>query len=126
MSKQGKEHQVSQWQVIEVEKDTTQPNWTKEDELAIKTLEGHPGYVALLSKFRLQRSLLKSALANQRHESMDEVRMLQAGIHWITWLEREVKETVKGKVEVEKPRAPYGIEEEQFARVSQALKLIGQ
>lgn len=117
----------TKYKVIEVEKDTTQPNWTREDESAIKTLEGHPGYVALLSKFRLQRSLLKSALANQRHETMDEVRMLQAGIHWITWLEREVKETVKGnKVEVEKPRAPYGIEEEQFARVSQALKLIGQ
>lgn len=88
--------------VVEVEKAIP----VVEDEEALKSLAGHPGFVMLMQRLRNQRAVVKAHLENDHHESIREVEVLQAGLKWLNYLQGEVDRATAKKsatVEVKPP-----------------------
>lgn len=109
-----------QYRVIEVDQSIGAGDWSKEDEDTLKTLKGQLGYLALLKKLKIHKAFMDSAL---RTAAIENVPSLQAWCQCLRWVEGLVKENVEKRLE--KPRSPYALEEESFAEIAQALKMVG-
>lgn len=112
----------TKYKVIELEKPA--PKLTREDASNIASLANHPGFHALLGRLRIQRSLLETTLRQARHESLNEVYSLQAGINWITWLDKQVQQFAGRKEPV--AREAFELEEAEFRRMAEALEFVGK
>jgi len=76
---------------------------SKEDEIAIANLKGHPGFQALCRRLRIQMAFLESQLKNKRHARIREVDNLQNGLAWLGYLEAECDRSL------EKTRRPVAV-----------------
>lgn len=110
------------YKVLEVEKPT--PVLHKEDSSNIAQLAEHPGFKSLLARLRIQKAAIENELKTTRHESLDAVYNLQAGIRWINWLDKQVS-TAANRKEIQ-PRDAFDLEEAEFRRVAAALEIIGK
>jgi len=122
MKAKVKASKPASFQVIELEKPI--PKLSREDNSNIASLATHPGFHALVGRLRLQRSMLQSALCNLPLNSLQDVYQLQAGIKWITWLDKQVTKAA-GK-SGESPRDALELEEREFRRMAEALQLVGK
>ena len=77
--------------LVEVPKPLERLEDTPETSTAVKTLQHHPGFQFLLRKLRLQGQLLETKLRRDRHDNMHDVEFIQSGIHWISWLELQLR-----------------------------------
>jgi hypothetical protein len=112
---------IIKYRVLEIEKPA--PRLSKEDSSNIASLANHPGFHALLGRLKAQKAVLEATLRTAKHDSLSEVSHLQAGISWITWLDKQVQAQA-GKA-VPSPREAFELEEREFARITEALKMVG-
>jgi hypothetical protein len=114
--------QIVKYKVVELEKPA--PRLTSEDASNIASLANHPGFHALLGRLKAQKGVLEAALRTQRHESLNEVYSLQAGINWINWLDKQVQ------IQAGKPtttaRDAFEQEAIEFQRMAEALEFVGK
>jgi hypothetical protein len=110
------------YQVLEIDRELSAVDWTKEDEEALATLHGHPGHQALMKKIQLQRAYIRTALESQRFESLEAFTATQAWSQALKWLLNQVKSPVPKKEQ--QYRSPYQLEEDAFNEISKALKVI--
>lgn len=110
--------------VLEVEKGTSQlGQMTNELRESIKTLQYHPGFQYLVTKFRYEKAMLSKYLHEGFQLSEKELHHLQAGVHYLGYLEREVDAQVK--VAVQKGRTALEDEINEFEKIKAATELIG-
>lgn len=88
----------------------------------MKTLQYHPGFTYLLSKFRYERALLEKYLHEGFQLPEASLRHLQAGVHYMKWMEDEVK---KLTFSVERSvRAAAEPEINEFERIREHITLV--
>ena len=111
------------YKIIELDPSVSAADWGKEDEEALRTLKGQPGYNSLLKKIRIQKSFIDNALRAQRFESLADFTATQSWSQCLRWLETLIKEQVE-KTEP-KARSAFAVEEEAFESIQKALKIVG-
>lgn len=82
------QHRI-EYRVVELEKRAPVED-TKETRQQVASLQYHVGFLALLDKLNLTRAALKARLEQAKHEKMEDVIFLQAGLYWSHWLKQEV------------------------------------
>lgn len=92
-----------------------------EDEESIRSLAVHPGFVALMNRLKLQRSVLQTALDTKKHSDIRVVDDLQAGLKWLDYLQSEVNRTVNRKAEA-KAVAVRPMEQQEFDKVFRLIE----
>ena len=107
--------------LTEVEKGTKLPELNADLKESLKTLPLHPAFNYLTQKMRLQASALAKAL----HEGADleerQMRYLQAGIFWLTYLDSEIRRLTHTTM----PSRQASLSEaEEFDRVHKQMDLI--
>jgi hypothetical protein len=110
--------------IVEVPVGAIIPDYDEEVQKAIRSLDSHPGFEAVLNKLRLQKALVESALKKQKYEHIEDYYYLQAMVHGLEYTENFLKSEVK-KGKTQKPRESFDIEAEQFQRISAALQMVG-
>jgi hypothetical protein len=95
----------------------------KEVQESVQTLQSHPGFLYLLQRFDAQASLLKAKLTGERHETLDEVHQLQAGIFWANWLRQELYRSISRPLEQQID--PYEEELKAFKEIDDLLERVG-
>jgi hypothetical protein len=110
------------YKVVEVEKFA--PRLSQEDGANIASLENHPGFHALLARLQAQKALLKSTLETVNHPTLSDVQNLQAGIRWITWLDKLVQQQADRTPK--EPRDAFELETLEFRRMAEALEFVGK
>jgi len=113
------------YKILEVPTNATIPDFDAETQAAIRSLDSHPGFEALLNKLRLQRSLIDNNLRKQRQDKIEDYYWLQALEFALDYAESFLKSEVK-KIRVPKPREAFDEETEQFEKISAALEVIGR
>lgn len=114
-----------EYKVIELKGFSPAHDWDKETSAQVRLLATNPGFTALVDKLKLQRAVLESALARGKHTSIRDVDILQAGIRWISWMELTVQREVFNNERAEAARPPFDLEQKEFARMQEALTLVG-
>ncbi len=94
-------------------------DFDKDDEAQIIALQHHRGFQALMGRFELQKRALCATLQSSKHTDIRAVDNLQAGIHWITFLQREVAKQTRKKEE------PKYYEDDMTALVKAAIIRVG-
>jgi hypothetical protein len=92
-----------------------------EDEESIRSLATHPGFVALMNRLKLQRSVLQTTLDTKKHSDIRVVDDLQAGLKWLDYLQGEVNRTVSRKAEA-KAVAVRPSEQQEFDKVFRLIE----
>lgn len=112
-----------EYQVIEVDRHNDKQLGSNSD---IVALANHPGMLALLSRMRVQRAAIEGMLRNGRHRDLSEVTRLQAGVLWLSWMEKQINQAVGRQQQLDKPRDPFEIERQELARIAEALQIVGR
>lgn len=125
----GSKNKVSteplRYAIIEVPVGDTIPDYDEEAQKAVRSLDNHPGFMALLNKFRLQKAMVEGSLKKQKYDHIEDYYYLQAMSFALGYAEAFLKSEVK-KGKAPKPREAYDVEAEEFQRVSAALEIVGQ
>lgn len=112
-----------EYKVVEIERETKLPPVTADLRESLKTLQYHPGFQYLIHKMKYE----KAALAKYLHEGFNltekELHHLQAGIHYIGWIEAELGRLAAAPVSVVRSAAQE--EREVFDRMRSSIELIG-
>lgn len=95
----------------------------KEVQESVQTLQSHPGFIYLLQRFDAQASLLKAKLTGERHDTLEEVQTLQAGIFWANWLRQELARAISRPSEQQTD--PYEEELKAFKEIDDMLERVG-
>lgn len=77
--------------IIEVPATRTHIRWDEETKASVRTLDHHPGFLAVVDKVNLQKAMLVAQLTNTFHKDLRQVDYLQAGVFWLGLLERLVQ-----------------------------------
>lgn len=91
---------------------------------AVASLQGHPGFIWLMEKKRLQKAQLQSILAKERHKSLTDVEFLQSGIAWLSWDEEQMLRAINWQdapAQVE----PAQSEQAAFEEIQKFLEVLG-
>jgi len=107
--------------VLEVERPAALPDIDHE---TLATLQHHPGMLYLLAKLRLQKAYLDNKLRYECQPDLRSYDMLQAGIFWASWLERQLEQELTLKKAP--PRLADPSELDTFSQVSDQLTLVGR
>jgi hypothetical protein len=91
---------------------------------AIISLQYHPGFQYLMEKLRWQRSLLVTALTDQRQDKMADVEFLKSGIAWTRWLEDQISTEIRLKTRT-RPQIPTDFEQEALAQAKSMIEEVG-
>jgi hypothetical protein len=83
-----------EYRVVEVEKAQRVPEMNEDIARSISTLQSHPGFLYLLAKLKFHRSVLKETVATNRQESQLDTVILQSGVAWSGWLQRELEAAI--------------------------------
>jgi len=83
------------YKIVELPQARTQSGWSEELRASVKTLAHHPGFLAVIDKLRVQRATLQSQLTSSFHKDLRQVDYLQAGIFWLSWVEKVVNQTTQ-------------------------------
>lgn len=111
-----------EYQILEVDRHNDKQLGSNSD---IASLANHPGMVALLARMRIQRAAIEGLLRNGKHHDLSEVTKLQAGVLWLSWMEKQVNLAV-GRQQESKPRDPFEIERRELERIAEALQIVGR
>ena len=104
------------YKVVELAVDAT-ADLDDESIRAITTLEHHPGFKALMAKFKLQRGLLEAKLKGGKFKDLREIDNIQNGLYWAGWLERTVAaEVFKQENAPRKARDAYELSDKLLTR----------
>lgn len=104
---------------VEVPKPVALENLTE----SLASLAHHPGFSALVGRLRLVRAQMQTRLSGNLAATLDEVRFLQAGIHWSGWLEQQINTQVyKTKLSSVDPSKE---ELAAFKEIHSSLELVG-
>lgn len=112
--------------IIEIDKAIGKvPTLTQEIRDSVKSLQYHPGFVYLQKKFHAERAYLETLLHEGHTLSERELHHLQAGIHYLSYLDSELK---KMFVDIPKnnTRSAYDDEVDAFERIRSHVETIGQ
>lgn len=69
----------------------------KDDEDTIRTLLDHPGFLMLINRLKIQKSLLDAKLRLSHHSDLREVDSLQSGMYWLGYLEDTIDKLVHNR-----------------------------
>lgn len=111
-----------EYKVVEVDRHNDKQLGSNSD---IASLANHPGMIALLARMRVQRAAVEGLLRNGKHRDLAEVAKLQAGVLWLSWIEKQVNLAV-GRQQSETPREPFEIERRELERIAEALQIVGR
>jgi hypothetical protein len=111
-----------EYQLVEIDRHSDKHLGSNSD---IASLANHPGMLALMARMRVQKAAVESLLKNSRHQDLSDVAKLQAGIIWLSWIEKQVNLAV-GRQHQEAPREPFEQERAEFAKIAEALHLVGR
>lgn len=109
--------------IVEVEKAPRLPELTTELREGISQLQHIPAFQYLLAKSRVQKAAMQAQLNNGLDLPENALRCLQAGIYWLTFLDREI--TTATKIPILQ-RSAHPSEQEEFNKIHSAVELIGQ
>jgi hypothetical protein len=87
---------------------------------SLAALKDNAGFAYLVTKLRLQRAHLESALKYERMEKIEDVIRLQEGIRWMTWLENQFLLAVNNPTS----RVERGPNDDELAALQSALSFI--
>jgi Mg2+ and Co2+ transporter CorA len=110
----------AQFVFIEVPKGAAHPSQDAAE--SISTLQYHTGFVALMDRLDVQRYALETSLKRSKHETIEEVYFLQAGILWLDYLRQTVDKMVYKREEVH--IQPTQTEDAEFARMCQFIERV--
>jgi len=117
---------VHHYQTVEIEAPASLPGLhDPETPQAVAALNAHPGFMFLMAKLKMQRSLIESKLKHERHHDIREVDNLQSGIFWTRWLEDQVNNAVFS-LSKPKPRLVDPSDEEIFEKARKAVEVVGR
>lgn len=111
------------YKVVEVKTPRTAARWTKEIKDAVATLPSHPGFIAILDRFSLQKQMLEHKCATEFHKDLRENDYLQAGVFWLGYAQKLVDEATKLPRAV--PVDAYDEEMEAFKQLDAQIERIG-
>ena len=120
----GKAEQDVKYLVVELEKATKLPELTGDLKESLKTLVFHPGFVYLQQKLRYERALLQKYLSEGYQLDEKALRHLQAGVHYLGYLESEIKRLTAQTGAA--ARESFAAEAEAFDKIRASVDLIGQ
>jgi hypothetical protein len=83
----GKVEQL--YTVVEIEK-TRPVDLSPEAAASVESLQGHAGFLWLLSRLKYQAARLRTELETVHHEDIREVDFLQSGLFWCNWLQQQL------------------------------------
>lgn len=112
-----------EYKVVEIEREAKLPPVTADLRESIKTLQYHPGFQYLIHKMRYEKASLAKYLHEGFNLSEKELHHLQAGIHYIGWIEGELARLSAAPASVVRSAAQE--EREVFDRMRSSLELIG-
>lgn len=111
--------------VVEVEKaEAKLPELSAELRESVKTLQHHPGFQYLMAKFRYERAMLEKYLHEGFQLPEAGLRHLQAGVHYMKWMEDEVKKLVFAVERNARTAAQHEVDE--FERIRESITLVGE
>ncbi len=115
--------EVTKYKVVELDAPRSLSEGNAEIAQSVQTLAGHPGFNHLINKLSYQRAALKTRLEQSRHESLEQVYFLQAGVYWSNWLMTELQRaTVKtGGI----PKDAFEEELAAFKEIDATLERVG-
>lgn len=113
-----------EYRLVEIEKPRNPGDINKEMREAVISLAAHPGFNYLMSKFRLQRSMLESVLKNNRHKSLNDVNMLQSGIFWLNWMDSQIQK-LTNNIQAKSTVDPTEAETQALQEIQAAIETIG-
>lgn len=119
--KQEPQHHI-EYRVVELDKRAPSED-SKETRQQITALQYHAGFLALLSKLNLTRAALKARLEQARHEKMEDVIFLQAGLYWSNWLKQEVDRA--GAIPAAVAEDPFEEELKAFRELDALVERVG-
>lgn len=106
-----------EYQVVEVEK--PRPLLDADYKNSVPSLAGHPGFIYLLNKLKLERAKLKKYFEENRHADLRSVDFIQSGLFWTNWLETQLAASKAV------PTAANLLESEAFSEAQSTLDLVG-
>lgn len=111
--------------VIEVEKGTVLPALTEELKASLRLLRHNPAFDYLVQKARFEKATLEGFLKRGYDLSEKEIARLQAGIHWLGYLEQEcvrlgAQEALAAK------REALSLEAEAFHKIHSAVEVLAE
>ena len=111
------------YKIVEVEKPRTLPALASEEVRAmLATLPSNPGWQYILERLRLQKAVLEQTLKNKRHEKLEEVYSLQAGIYWAEWLDAEMARLTQKAAAIESDTTDF--ERDAFQQIDSMLERV--
>lgn len=94
------------------------------DNVAIASLETHPGFWALMNRLRVQKAILESRLYSKRAKDIREVDFLQSGISWLEYIENVCSRATNTEVEAVIEPAQYDVKAE-FDKINSFIERVG-
>ena len=110
------------WQVVEIEKPV--PVQREDDAVAIASLAGHPGMIALLNRLRLQQAVLETKLKTTRYKELVDVYLDQSSLLGLRAAQLELATATQNLDEKRKPRKAAIDEVEQFERIRASIESV--
>lgn len=112
------------YRVIELEKPRTPPALSSDEVKAmLATLPSNPGWQYIMERLKLQKAVLEQALKQTRHEKLEDVQSLQAGIYWAGWLEAEMARLTQRAAAIETDTTDF--ERDAFQQIDSMLERVG-
>lgn len=111
------------YHTVELDPAAKLPELTGDLKESIKALANHPGFQYLLTRFRHQKAAMNTSLQEGFNLPETQLRYIQAGVFWAGFFEREAR--LLTQTAPKSAPATNG-EAEQFAKIRQAIDLIGQ
>lgn len=115
--------QTPRYNLVEIDKSVLEP---RGDTAAIISLKDHPGMIAILNRFRIQKAYLEKQLLNTRHKDLQDVHILQSYLLGLGFVESQIrsaiKDTAQKKVSTVVPEDEVN---EQFEKISSAIEGLG-
>lgn len=110
------------WQVVELEKPI--PVQHEDDAVAIASLKGHPGIIALLNRLRLQQAVLETKLRTTRYKELADVYLDQSSLLGLRTTQLEIAAATQNLDEKRKPRKATFDEIEQFEKIRASIESV--
>lgn len=111
------------YKVVEVDRLRTPLRWDTETREAVATLKGHPGFIAIMDRLKLQRDMLLSQVGREFNATERQRDHRDLGVFWTLWLEDQVnKATGRGP---SKQRDPLEEELEAFRAIDSQIERVG-
>lgn len=110
--------------ILEIDKNISLSNWSKDDEEHIRHLRKQPGALALLKKVMFQKNVLEVILRTSKFNQLDDVTRTQGAISAFTWLEKQLREDLDEETK-QAPRDAFSVEKEHLKKIQELVTIVG-